>query len=312
MSLIINDRQHPGIPATNNANPVDGTLSEGAYAVEAGDEPVPDSFNPPTPEPAAEPAQAAEPSQPQDILAWSRETLAFNPDPFQSDLLTATNSRVLVLAPRQTGKSTAAAVRVLYEAIHHDNALILLASASGRQSGQIMEKVRKMAHEIGQPTFPPPNKCDGFTLENGAQIIAVPDSQETIRGFSAPRLIIVDEAAFASEEMFKALEPMLTVSAGTLLLMSTPNGQFGYFYDQWHNTNGPWKRLQGQLKDCPRVDWDTIEEMRQTMAPNDFAQEFECRFVAAAGQFISREAFRQCIRADVKPFFPEDDMDSDI
>ena len=48
---------------------------------------------------------------------------------------------------------------------------------------------------------------------------------ETIRGFSAPRMIVADEAAFASETVCKALEPMALVSNGTFILLSTPNGQ---------------------------------------------------------------------------------------
>ncbi|MBI2684923.1 MAG: hypothetical protein HYX27_01305, partial [Acidobacteria bacterium] len=162
--------------------------------------------------------------------------------------------------------------------------------------------------KIDVELFPPPSKCDGFTLANGAQVIALPDSEETIRGFSAPRLIVVDEAAFASEDVFKALVPMLTVSAGTIMLLSTPNGQTGYFYEQWHNDNSPWTRLQGSLKDCPRVSKETIDQMRQTMSKDDFAQEFECKFIAAGGQFISREVFRACLRDDFPLFMPEYDL----
>ena len=172
----------------------------------------------------------------------------------------------MILAPRQTGKSTAVAVRVLHEAMSHDDAVILLASASGRQSGQIMEKARKMAKSLNLEILPPPNKCDGFRLANGSEIIALPDNEETIRGFSAPRLIVVDEAAFASEDVFKALEPMLTVSNGTFILLSTPNGQSGYFYEQWHAENGPWKKLQGSLERCPRVNQEAIENIRKTTA----------------------------------------------
>ena len=77
----------------------------------------------------------------------------------------------MVLGPRQTGKSTAAAVRVLFEAMSHYNALILLAGASGRQSGQIMEKVRQLAKSIALAILSPPSKCEGFTLANGATVV---------------------------------------------------------------------------------------------------------------------------------------------
>ncbi len=190
----------------------------------------------------------------------------------------------------------------------HDDAVILLASASGRQSGQIMEKARKMAKSLNLEILPPPNKCDGFRLANGSEIIALPDSEETIRGFSAPRLIVVDEAAFASEDVFKALEPMLTVSNGTFILLSTPNGQSGYFYEQWHAENGPWKKLQGSLERCPRVNHEAIENIRKTTAKDTFAQEFECKFVAAGGQIISLETIRKCYTDEFDLFDPEYDL----
>jgi len=217
------------------------------------------------------------------------------------------NSRILVLGPRQTGKSTAAAVRVLHEAMSHSDSTILLASASGRQSGQILEKTRQMARKLDVEIFSPPPKCDGFRLANGAQIISLPDSEETIRGFSAPRLIVVDEAAFASADVFKALEPMLSVSAGTIMLLTTPNGQTGYFYEQWHDDKAPWTRIMGTIADCPRIKPEAIQAMRKTMSKDDFAQEFECKFIAAGGQFISRETFRKCLRDDFDLFLPEYD-----
>ena len=303
LSIQINARQHPDIPASEDPKPVDGRLSECPYVVEAGGQPTPAPFSDRQPEKEAEPTPAPE------IITWVNEALDFHPDPHQSKILNESNSRILVLGPRQTGKSTAAAARVLFEAASNDGAVILLASASGRQSGQIMEKARAMARKIDLQLLPPPSKCDGFSLANGAQIVALPDSEETIRGFSAPRLIVVDEAAFASPAVFKALEPMLSVSAGTIMLLSTPNGQSGYFYDQWHQETGPWTRIFGTLADCPRINAEAIKQLRQTMSKEDFEQEFECKFVAAGGQFISRETFRQCIHGDFELFFPEYDAE---
>jgi hypothetical protein len=40
------------------------------------------------------------------------------------------------------------------------------------------------------------------------------------------------------------------------------------------------------------------------MPKADFEQEFECKFVASSGQFISVETFRKCLRDDFEPFCP--------
>ena len=153
--------------------------------------------------------------------------------------------------------------------------------------------------------FPAPPQCEGFTLANGASVIALPDNEEKIRCFSAPSLIVVDEAAFASDTLFTALEPMLSVSNGTLMLLSTPNGQSGYFYDKWHQPGGPWTRIFGTLADCPRISEEAIKKLRESMSEETFQQEFDCRFIAAGGQYISVETFRKCLRDDFELFAPE-------
>ena len=46
--------------------------------------------------------------------------------------------------------------------------------------------------------------------------------------------------------------------------------------------------------------------MRRFMSKEEFNQEFDCEFIAAPGQFITREMYRKCIRHDVKPLFEDD------
>src|ERR1035437_4701637 len=65
----------------------------------------------------------------------------------------------------------------------------------------------------------------------GSRICSLPGDPKTIRGFSAPALILEDEAAFVDDELFAAIKPMLAVSRGQLILMSTPFGRRGHFFD---------------------------------------------------------------------------------
>ena len=65
-------------------------------------------------------------------------------------------------------------------------------------------------------------------LVNGARVVSLPGDPDTLRGYSAPKLIIKDEAAFVSDAMQAALDPMLAVSKGRLIEMSSPNGKRGH------------------------------------------------------------------------------------
>jgi hypothetical protein len=245
--------------------------------------------------------------EPQSIVDWAQQALSVTLDDHQRRLVTDPSNRVLMLAARQTGKSTAAAVKAMYEAVHTPNATIVLASPSGRQSGQIMMKTKGIALRLGLKLGPPAPDCDGFTLPNGSQIVSIPGKGDTVRGFSDPKLIIIDEAAFASDQLFPALFPMTAVSGGAIVLISTPNGQSGYFYEQWHQQTGPWSRHKLAASECKRLKPEALEQIRLTMSADEYAQEFECQFVAGAGQIISRELFRSSLRDDIDPFFPEYD-----
>ena len=77
-------------------------------------------------------------------LEDNSEVVQFDPDPHQAELLTTSSREVLMLCGRQTGKSTAAAVRVVYEALHFPKETILLAGPTGRQSGHIMVNSRRI------------------------------------------------------------------------------------------------------------------------------------------------------------------------
>jgi hypothetical protein len=67
-------------------------------------------------------------------------------------------------------------------------------------------------------------------LPNGSRIVGLPRVEDTIRGFSAVSMLVIDEASRVSDEMYEALRPMLAVGDGDLWMMSTPRGKSGFFY----------------------------------------------------------------------------------
>ena len=62
-------------------------------------------------------------------------------------------------------------------------------------------------------------------LSNGSRIIALCGEGDNFRGFSSPRLCVVDEASIVSDTVLNALLPMLIVSDGRLIALSTPRGK---------------------------------------------------------------------------------------
>ena len=203
----------------------------------------PTGFAPVEPAPAQQPSasfEAPEPAdlspapaeaKPGDILTWAKQNFAFTADMAQVKILTGKPGRTLILGARQAGKSTATALKVLWEAIQNPGRQILLAAPSSRQSGQIGQKARAAAHRLyGKKVKSVP---EGFELPNGTQILSLPDSEETVRGFSNPYLIVVDEAAFVTDDIYRALLPTQATGTANVILLSTANGQSGFFFEQW-------------------------------------------------------------------------------
>ena len=103
-----------------------------------------------------------------------------------------------------------------------------------------------------------------------------------MRGFSAVSLLLVDEAARVSDDLYMAIRPMLAVSEGTLWLMSTPFGKRGFFYEAWAHGGAEWERVRVPADECPRIPARFLEEEKATMGERWFRQEYLCEFVDAS------------------------------
>ncbi len=61
-------------------------------------------------------------------------------------------------------------------------------------------------------------------LANGSRIVALCGDGDGFRGFSDPRLCLIDEASVVDDSVLDAFLPMLLVSGGRLIALSTPRG----------------------------------------------------------------------------------------
>src|ERR1700688_2334143 len=70
-------------------------------------------------------------------------------------------------------------------------------------------------------------------LGNGSRIIALPGLENTIRGFAGVKLLVIDEASRVADDLYRAVRPMLAVSNGRMICLTTPWGKRGFFHDVW-------------------------------------------------------------------------------
>lgn len=58
-------------------------------------------------------------------------------------------------------------------------------------------------------------------MANGSRIVSLPAKESNVRGFSGPSLIIEDESARVTHDLYLALRPMLAISQGQYLLIKS-------------------------------------------------------------------------------------------
>ena len=236
-----------------------------------------------------------------DPVAFAVDRLGFQPDPWQAELLRSGARQIALNCCRQAGKSTSTAIMALHTALYQPGALILLVSPSQRQSKELFGKVTDFLRALEPAqTLDEDNKLS-CALGNGSRIVSLPGDGRTIRGYSAPALVIEDEAGYVTDELYNALRPMLLPSRGRLVLLSTPNGRRGHFFEVWDKGEG-WQRIAITGRQCPRIAAGFLDEERAALGPMIFAQEYEGEFIDSQSSAFSSEMVELALADDFERF----------
>jgi len=222
-----------------------------------------------------------------DEVTFAR-SLGLDPDPWQELALRSNHPRQLYNCARQTGKSTIVAVRALHRAKYYPGSLILLLSPSLRQSGELFRKVAGFYQWLAEAEPVEAETQLRLELKNGSRIVSLPGSETTVRGYSGADLLIFDEAARVSDDLYFTVRPMLAVSRGSLIALSTPYGLRGWWSEAWHSKDD-WERFQVTAEECPRISPAFLGEERRNLGPWWFEQEYHCSFMDAQTQAFASE-----------------------
>ena len=244
-----------------------------------------------------------------DRVSFAR-TLGLEPDPWQEDLLRSEARRIILNASRQSGKSTMTAVIALHTAITKPGSLTLILSPSERQSKESYQKVARLSRTTPHAILDSDRKT-GAEFANGSRVEALPGTEGSVRGYSAVDLLVVDEASRVSDDLFFAIRPMLATSAGRLIMLSTPNGKRGIFYETWRDAGASgFESYEIPAVMCPRISSVFLEEERRSLPERVYRQEYECSFEEAEGQVFSEASIQAAITPEVEPLVFEEEMAS--
>lgn len=222
-------------------------------------------------------------------------------DPWQSKVLATNHKRILVNCHRQSGKSTIAGIKAVHKAIYKPRSLSLIFSPAMRQSGEVLQKCLTVYRDLGRPVLAEAENLYSLLLENGSRIISLPGSAATVRGYSNVDLIIVDEASLVKDELPIAISPMLAVSGGTFMALSTPHGKRGWWWDAWENGGDNWLRFRATADKCKRISKEFLAEEKKTLGPRAFSQEYMCEFVEVIDQAFREKDVQGAFARELEP-----------
>lgn len=227
----------------------------------------------------------------------------FEPDAWQADLLRGDARQAILCCSRQSGKSTTTAVLGMHTALFNPGSLVLILSPSLRQSRELFAKCLAVYRALDRPAPATAETKLELELANGSRLVALPGKEATVRGFSGVSLLLVDEASRVPDDLYQAVRPMLAVSGGRLVLLSTPFGRRGFFWREWAEGGADWERVKVTADDCPRIPAAWLAKERATIGDWWYSQEYLCQFKDAADAFFRGEDIAAMSSSDVAPLF---------
>lgn len=198
-------------------------------------------------------------------------------DPWQKDLLKSEGHATLRCG-RQCGKSTVVSILAAQTALKKPNEYILIGARDLDQAEMLFWKIKDYIWEkyprqiVGRATL------HFLQLKNGSKIIckAIGDTGEGMRGPTAT-MVIIDEAAFVPDRAWVAIEPVISVAKGRVILLSTPQGKRGFFYKTFNNEE--YTKFHVSARDCPRHTKKFLDRKEAELSPVAFATEYLGEFI---------------------------------
>jgi hypothetical protein len=215
---------------------------------------------------------------------------------YQKEMIDAihNNKDTILLCSRQMGKTTVAAMYILWFATFHKAKRCVIASKAMAHAVEIQSRVKFAYEELPHwlkagCTF---YNRTSIEFDNKSVIICEATSEKTGRG-SSPSIIFLDEIAFISrriqDEMWGSLTPALS-TGGKFIITSTPNGDSDLFAQLWRGAMAGmnnFKPLQFLWWRHPDRDKSYYDEMRGKLGEVKARQELDCEFLSSDALLVS-------------------------
>lgn len=207
-----------------------------------------------------------------------------------------TEGNCFLLCGRQSGKSAAASIKFGKRAATKPNRMILMIALTEKQAYSLFDKTLVYLEQCYPQMIKygkdKPTKHE-ISLKNGSVIMcyAAGMQGDGLRGFTLTDLV-VDEAAPMDRGVFSSVMPMLSVTGGSIDIMSTPRGKDNFFYECSLNEN--FTKFYISSEDCPRHDKNFLESEKKRMSKLEYAQEYLAIFLDELQRLFNDDLLKKC------------------
>src|SRR5439155_12342525 len=209
-----------------------------------------------------------------DPVLWVRHVLGVEPTAWQMEFLRAPGgASIIALTARQAGKTTTAAWAIAFFMLFTPGSLSVIACPAQRQSGEAVRRVREIFFQLGVEL-----KSDhvyGLELKNGSRVLALPGSDDSIRGLTVDGWIIADEAARLDNDLISALRPMRARRPqARFAMLSTAWSRTDPFWTAWSDDDPSWLRLTATADIPGLFSAEFLAQERRALGEDIFKREY--------------------------------------
>ena len=105
-----------------------------------------------------------------------------------------------------------------------------------------------------------------------------------------------------ADDLYRSIRPMLAVSGGSLVAVSSAYAKQGFFYEEWTGDND-WHRVHITADQCPRISKEFLQEERAALGERWFLMEYFGVFGDALDSLFRESDIRAAMDNDLQPLF---------
>jgi hypothetical protein len=209
-----------------------------------------------------------------DPATWVGNVLNMTPAEWQESFLRAPQgASILVLSARQVGKTTTAAWAIAHSMVFTPGSLSVIACPAQRQSAEAVRRVREAL--IKADAELKSDNVYGLELKNGSRVLALPGTDDSIRGLTVDSWIVADEAARLPNDLIAALRPMRARRPqARFAMLSTAWSRADPFWTAWADDDPTWIRLKATADAVTIFPAAFLEQERRALGEPVFNREY--------------------------------------